>query len=251
MNIQKINKDSNITIPELKRKKLQPHTTHSWKQKVLQSCFAILWLWTSMNGYTQNNIDISTSNYSNLGNPSVRLCNKWYIQSKKWIYEVTAKHCKSGLTGSKAVNKDDILYTKISSLPFGARVSKILNETNLLNGSLNGKTVKIDLCVYNMEWEIGQNRYCKPFDGIAHYDEKKQMYYVEIPTEMKRWYSENVSEFWQFRMKSASWSIVEQNWKLAGVVSGIGYNPHYNFEIAGFKPFEARFYFAPAKKKYF
>lgn len=76
------------------------------------------------------------------------------------------------------------------------------------------------------------------------------MYFVEIPTEIKRWYSENVSDFSKYRMKSASGSPVEYNSELVGTISGIGYNPFPDIEVAGLKPFEGRFYFAPANAKF-
>ncbi len=176
-----------------------------------------------------------------------RLCNRGYIEHKKQIYEVSAKHCETGLTGSKAVNKDDILYKKVPSLPIGSRVMKILDSEKIEGGELDKKEVTINLCVYNIEGETGRNRYCKPFSSVAQYDATREMYYVEVPNWVKKWYTENVSEFYQYKMKSSSGSPVEWQGKFAGVISGIGLNPH-NVSMKGLQPYGAHLYFAPAKK---
>lgn len=98
-----------------------------------------------------------------------------------------------------------------------------------------------------MEGKRGEKRYCNPFTGTAHFDSDRGMYYMEIPTEMKRWYSENIGNFYQYKMKSASGSPVEYDGRILGTVSGLGYNDSHFQIVAGFKPFEARFYIAPAR----
>lgn len=123
------------------------------------------------------------------------------------------------MTGNSAVNKDDIVYKRVSASPTGYRVMNILDRDTVENGELDNKEVTVRLCVYNIEGETGRNRYCKPFTSTAQYDTKRQMYYVEIPTAIKRWYSENVSEFCQHKMKSSSGSPVEWQGKFVGVIS--------------------------------
>ena len=192
------------------------HTTHSWKQKIVGSCLAILGLGSSAMAYGQEDMSSLDATFATTeATQEKRLCNRGYIEHKKQIYEVSAKHCKTGMTGNKAVNKDDIVYRKVSSLPIGSRVMKILDREQIESGELDKKEVTIDLRVYNIEGETGKNRYHKQFTGIARYDTTREMYYVEVPKWVISWYSEHVSEFYQYKMKSSSGSPVEWQGKFA------------------------------------
>ncbi len=222
------------------------HTTQSWKQKIAGSCLAILWLGSTATAYAQ---EAEVTYGVNRGNDVSRLCNNGYVEHKKKIYEVSALHCKTGATWHEAVNKDDIKYMPVASLPFGIRAMKALEKKESVeNGELDQKEVTVQLCVYNIDGETWQNKYCKPFVERAQYDSAKRMYFIEIPLHIKRWYTENVSEFCRSKMKSSSGSPVEWEGKFVGVISWIGFNATNKIGSTGMKPYEGRLYFAPAKK---
>lgn len=228
------------------------HTTQSWKQKIAGSCLAILWLWSSAMVYGQENTMSSSTNIVNTNEKPGVFCNSDYIERSKKFYKITAGHCENEKWKIVGDIRNDISITPVSKIPTAARVTKILDGDNIKNGELSGQTVTVQLCVRNPYWEVWKNKYCNPFTGVVKFDSNRGVYHIEVPFEIKQWYVKVTdAEFWMVKMRSASGSMVEWEWKCLGLVSSSVYNP-FEKDWHGLKGFESRLLIAiiPGKKEF-
>lgn len=235
--------------PSVRHSTKNASAAFSWKRTVAQSLMAIVGLGSAAVAQAQEGqVDFEVSYGTSAAAPDAKLCNDSYVRRGNRMYINTALHCETGQTGKAAVNRNDITYRKIPTTHVRDSVAKVLDYAYFAPGSLDQKTVTAHIRVYNLDGEIGKNRYQFEVTGTAHYDAERDMYFVRIPQETLRQYSEKVGDFAKHRMKSASGSPVEYRGKHIGTLSGIKFNPYYH-EIQGLKPFEARMYIAPAKSE--
>lgn len=192
----------------------------SWKQAIAKSLMAIIGFGgTTVAQAQEGQVDFEVSYGTSAAAPDAKLCNDSYVRRGNGMYLNTALHCETGHTGKAAVNRNDITYRKIPASHVRDRVAKVLDYGYFAPGSLDQQTVTAHIRVYNLDGEVGKNRYQFEVTGTAHYDAERGMYFVRIPRETLRQYTEKVGEFAKHRMKSSSGSPVEYRGKHMGTLS--------------------------------
>lgn len=97
------------------RTNLKPKiTTRTWREKVASACLVILGLGHGATAHAQETVSYGTAGAT----PKTTFCNdRGYVEREKEIHDMGALHCKTGEDKKTTVNKNDIVFTKVSTTP--------------------------------------------------------------------------------------------------------------------------------------